>query len=266
MLPKETTLFEGKSSIAKNIIAVTSGKGGVGKSTITVNLAVILAQMQYSVAILDADIYGPSVPRMLQTQHERLRWNRDNKIIPSENFGIKHISVAHTTPRHDTPLIWRSSVAVSAIKQLLDDVAWDYPDFLIIDMPPGTGDVQLTISQELAINAAILVSTAQMVATDDVSRALMMFKETNVPVAGIIENMSYFLAPDTKKRYDLFGKDGAKKMAQEYDVPFLGEIPLDPSIAQNCDSGTPICAVGTLFQKDFYAEIVKKLLKQPLFG
>lgn len=207
-----------RAPYANKVIAVTSGKGGVGKSTTAVNLAISFAQKGYKVGLLDADVYGPDVPRMLGLDLEKMKWNDEDKIIPGENFGIKMISVGMTTPRRDTPLVWRSSVAVSALIQFLEDVAWGELDYLFIDMPPGTGDVQLTMAQELPIAAGVIVTTPQVVATDDVSRAIMMFKDIHVPVGGLVENMSYFIAPDTGNRYDIFGRDGGKNTAIKYDT------------------------------------------------
>lgn len=250
-----------RAPYAKNIIAVTSGKGGVGKSTVSVNIAIALAQQGYKVGILDADVYGPNVPRLTNTDLQRIQWNDDDKIIPAENFGIKIMSVALTTPTMDTPLVWRSSVAVNALIQFLEDVAWGELDFMVIDMPPGTGDVQLTIAQELPITAAVLVTTPQVVATDDVSRAVMMFKDIHVKMAGIVENMSYFIAPDTKTRYDIFGSGGGEKIAQKYEVPFLGAIPLDMQVREGSDKGEPPVALGNEEQKKYYQEIVANILK-----
>ncbi len=248
-----------RAPYAKNVIAVTSGKGGVGKSTVSVNLAISLAKKGYQVGLLDSDVYGPNIPRLTNTDTERIRWNDNNQIIPSENFGLKIMSVALTTPRNDTPLVWRSSVAVSALIQFLEDVAWGELDFLVIDMPPGTGDIQLTMAQELPISAAVLVTTPQIVATDDVSRAVMMFKDIGVPMAGIIENMSYFIAPDTKIRYDIFGKGGGERIAQKYNIPFLGNIPLEMEIREASDSGEPPAALGSREQKEYYDAIVEKM-------
>ena len=253
-----------RAPYAKRVIAVTSGKGGVGKSTVSVNLSIALAQKEFKVGLLDADVYGPNVPRMTQVADEKLRWNDNNKIVPSENFGIKIISVGLTTPSSDTPLVWRSSVAVSALIQFLEDVEWGELDFLVIDMPPGTGDIQLTMAQELPITAGVIVTTPQPVALDDVSRAIMMFKDINVPIGGLIENMSFFIAPDTKKRYDIFGKDGGKKIAKRYNIPFLGQIPLDMQIREFSDNGTPPVAMGNNLQKDYYKNITDNLLKQIL--
>ena len=250
-----------RAPYAKKVIAVTSGKGGVGKSTVSANLSIALAQKGYKVGLLDADVYGPNIPRMLGVEKERLRWNDNNKIVPEENFGIKIMSVALTTPSEDTPLVWRSSVAVSALIQFLEDVEWGELDFLVIDMPPGTGDVQLTMAQELPISAAVLVTTPQTVACDDVSRAVMMFKETRVPIGGVIENMSYFIAPDTKKIYHIFGEGGAEKLSQKYQIPLLGKIPLSMQIRELCDKGRPPVAMADEEIKKYYKEIVENLLK-----
>ncbi|MEY4503722.1 MAG: hypothetical protein RL154_10, partial [Pseudomonadota bacterium] len=181
-----------RAQYAKKIIAVTSGKGGVGKSTISTNLAVALAQKGFKVGLLDADIYGPDIPRMMGLSGAKLKWG-DVKMLPSENFGVKIMSVGMTTPTDDTPLVWRSSVAVSALVQFLEETEWGELDFLVIDMPPGTGDIQLTVAQELKLSGAILVTTPQLVATGDVSRAIMMYKEIGVNIIGIVENMSYYL-------------------------------------------------------------------------
>ena len=254
-----------RAPYAKNIIAITSGKGGVGKSTVSVNIAIALAQKGYKVGILDADLYGPSIPRLTNTDIERIQWNDDDKIIPAENYGIKIMSVALTTPTQDTPLVWRSSVAVNALIQFLEDVAWGALDFMVIDMPPGTGDVQLTIAQELPIAAAVLVTTPQIVATDDVSRAVMMFKDIGVKMAGIVENMSYFVAPDTKTRYDIFGSGGGEKLANKYNIPFLGAIPLDMQIREGSDKGEPSVSLGNDEQKKYYHDIVENILKNSDF-
>ncbi len=255
-----------RAPYAKNIIAVTSGKGGVGKSTVSTNLAIALAQRGYKVGLLDADVYGPDIPRMTGVEHEKLRWGDNDKIIPSENFGIKIMSVGLTTPSPDTPLVWRSSVAVSALIQFLEDVDWGELDFLVIDMPPGTGDIQLTMAQELPITAGVLVTTPQMVAADDVSRAIMMFKDIGVHIGGLIENMSYFIAPDTGKRYDIFGKDGGKALALQYNIPFLGQIPLEMEIRTLSDEGMPPVALGQERHKKYYQTIVDNLFTSTKFN
>jgi ATP-binding protein involved in chromosome partitioning len=254
-----------RAPYAKNIIAVTSGKGGVGKSTVSVNLAIALAQLGYKVGILDADVYGPNVPRLTNTDLEKIRWNDDNQIIPCENYGIKIMSVALTTPTSDTPLVWRSSVAVSALIQFLEDVAWGELDMLVIDMPPGTGDIQLTMAQELPITAGVIVTTPQLVASDDVSRSIRMFQDIHVPIAGLIENMSYFIAPDTGNRYDIFGSGGGERLASRYNIPLLGQIPLDMQIREGSDNGEPPVALGDDKLKSYYKEIVKKMLESVKF-
>lgn len=255
-----------RAPYAKNVIAVTSGKGGVGKSTVSVNLAIALAQLGYKVGLLDADVYGPNVPRLTNTDLEKIRWNDDNKIIPSENYGIKIMSVALTTPTSDTPLVWRSSVAVSALIQFLEDVAWGELDFMVIDMPPGTGDIQLTMAQELPITAGVIVTTPQLLAADDVSRAIRMFENIRVPMAGLVENMSYFIAPDTKNRYDIFGTGAGERLAQRYNLKLLGQIPIDMKIREGSDHGEPPVALGSDEQKKYYQDIVKAMLEQVAFN
>lgn len=255
-----------RAPYAKNIIAVTSGKGGVGKSTVSVNLAIALAQEGYKVGILDADVYGPNVPRLTNTDLEKIKWNDDNQIIPSENYGIKIMSVALTTPTSDTPLVWRSSVAVSALIQFLEDVAWGELDFLVIDMPPGTGDIQLTMAQELPITAGVIVTTPQLVAADDVSRAIRMFQDIHVPMAGLVENMSYFIAPDTGNRYDIFGTGGGERLAKRYNIPLLGQIPLDMDIREGSDNGELPVVLGSESQKMYYKSIVQNILSGTKFN
>jgi len=254
-----------RAPYAKNIIAVTSGKGGVGKSTVSVNIAIALAQRGYKVGLLDADVYGPNVPRLTNTDLQRIQWDDNDKIIPAEKYGIKIMSVALTTPAMDTPLVWRSSVAVNALIQFLEDVAWGELDFMVIDMPPGTGDVQLTVAQELPISAAVLVTTPQIVATDDVSRAVMMFKDIGVKMAGIVENMSFFIAPDTKNRYDIFGTGGGEKIAKKYEIPFLGAIPLDMQVRESSDRGEPPVVLGDAHIKKYYQDIIDNIFKNSDF-
>jgi ATP-binding protein involved in chromosome partitioning len=247
-----------RAPYAKKIIAVTSGKGGVGKTTVSVNLSIALSQMGYKVGILDSDVYGPNVPRMTGTEDEKLVWSGD-KIAPHQNFGIKIMSVGYTTPKKDTPLVWRGSVAVSAVIQFLEDVDWGELDFLVIDMPPGTGDIQLTMAQELPISAGVIVTTPQMVSLDDVSRAIMMFKDIKVNIGGIIENMSYFVEANGEKNY-IFGKGGGEAISKKYDIPFIGEIPLQSEIRELSDNGKPPVALGDEKQKAIFKEIAEKLI------
>ncbi|MDD5360278.1 MAG: P-loop NTPase [Sulfurovaceae bacterium] len=251
-----------RAPFAKNIIAVTSGKGGVGKSTVSVNLSVSLAQMGYKVGLLDADVYGPNTPRMLGLQDEKLQWNDEDKMLPCENYGIKLMSVGLTTPKSDTPLVWRSSVAISALIQFLEDVAWGELDFLVIDMPPGTGDIQLTMAQELPLTTSVIVTTPQAISTDDVSRAVMMFKDIGVPIGGIVENMSCFIAPDTGAKYDIFGSGGGEIISQRYSIPFLGSIPLTMAIRETSDAGKPAVVTDDKAQKSYYKNIAQNLLAQ----
>lgn len=252
-----------RAPYAKSVLAVTSGKGGVGKSTVSTNLAVALAKLGHKVGLLDADVYGPDIPRMVGIERERIKWGegeKENKIIPSENFGIKVMSVGLTLPEEDTPLIWRSSVAISALVQFLEDVDWGELDYLVIDMPPGTGDVQLTMAEELNIKSAIIVTTPQSVASDDVSRSIRMYKELGIAIGGVVENMSFFIAPDTKNRYEIFGNGGGEALAKRYEIPFLGAIPIDMNIREFCDDGRPIVACGSSELKKYYEDIAKKII------
>lgn len=250
---------------AKNILIVTSGKGGVGKSTVSVNVASVFAQRDWKVGLLDADVYGPSVPRMLQIEDERLRWNDHDRIVCAENFGLKVMSVGMTTPTPDTPLVWRASVATSAMIQLLEDVDWGELDLLVVDMPPGTGDTQLTMAQELRVTAALVVTTPQVISTDDVGRAIKMLQDVHIPIGGIVENLSGFTAPETGKRYAIFGEGGGRLLATRYHLPFLGEIPIDMGVRASSDAGTPIAVSGTAEQKAWYETIVDGLLAGGLF-
>lgn len=249
----------GRAPWARHVVVFTSGKGGVGKSTVAVNVANALARRGLAVGLLDADVHGPSVPRMLGLAGERVAWGPDGKMIPLENFGLRVMSVGLTTPEADTPLVWRSTVATAAIVQLLEDVAWGPLDVLAVDVPPGTGDVQLTLAQELPIAAAVVVTTPQAVATDDVRRALRMLRESRVPVAGVVENMSCFVAPDTGAVYRPFGEGGGRAVARDHGVPFLGEIPLDPGIRAASDEGTPPSAVGSAAQQEIFAGLAERL-------
>ena len=222
------------------IVAVASGKGGVGKSTVAANLALALKANGLSVGILDADIYGPSMPRMLGISGRPS--SADGKILaPMENYGVKCMSIGFLVPE-DTPMIWRGPMVMSALQQMLRDVAWGELDIMIVDMPPGTGDAQLTMAQSVALAGAVIVSTPQDIALIDARRGLAMFNKVNVPVLGIIENMSYFLCPHCGERSEIFGHGGARREAQRLGTDFLGEVPLDLKIRETSDEGRPITA------------------------
>jgi ATP-binding protein involved in chromosome partitioning len=225
----------------KNTIAVASGKGGVGKSTVAVNLAVALAKNGFKVGIIDADIYGPSIPLMLGINKKpQIFQSRETmKMIPLVNYGIKIISIGFLID-DNAPVIWRGPMASGAVKQFMTDVDWDELDYLVFDMPPGTGDIQLTLVQTIPLTGAVVVTTPQEVSLIDARKAVKMFNRVNVPVLGIVENMSYFIAPDTGKKYDIFGSGGGKQLAESSEIPFLGGIPIDPRIRIGGDKGVPI--------------------------
>ena len=222
----------------KNIIAVSSGKGGVGKSTVAVNLAVALALDGAKVGIMDADVYGPNVPLMLGTGYDQPEV-RGQKLIPIEAHGVKMISMAVLVPP-DKPMIMRGPMLHGVVRQFLTDVNWGELDYLVVDMPPGTGDVQLSLAQLVPVQGAVLVTTPQEVSLSDVRRAVKMFETVNVPVLGVIENMSYFIAPDTGARYNIFGEGGGQRLADEYGLSFLGQVPLGLEVREGGDKGTPV--------------------------
>lgn len=219
------------------IIAVSSGKGGVGKSTVAVNLAVALAKQGKRVGIMDADIYGPNLPLMLGV--DAAPAVRDEKIIPLEAHGVKVISIGFLIER-DQPAIWRGPIVMKIITQFLRDVAWGQLDYFLVDMPPGTGDAQLSLVQATQVHAAVIVTTPQQVAVGDALRGVKMFERTAVPVLGIVENMSYFENPETGKPIAVFGSGGGARLAEECELPLLGAVPLDPRIQEGGDSGRPI--------------------------
>lgn len=222
----------------KNIIAVASGKGGVGKSTVAVNLALSLARTGAKAGLLDTDIYGPSIPLMMGTS-EPIRATPEQKILPLENYGVKMMSVGFMLDE-ETPIIWRGPMVMQAVKQFLLDVVWGELDYLVIDLPPGTGDAQLTLVQTISLTGAIVVTTPQDVALIDARRAIKMFHEVKVPVLGVVENMSYFVCPHCGGKTEIFSEGGGEKTSQRYNVPFLGKIPIDPEIRVGGDSGRPI--------------------------
>jgi len=222
------------------VIAVASGKGGVGKSTTALNLALGLRDLGLRVGLLDADIYGPSVPRLTGI-HEKPQLNDDRKMIPIQRFGLAIMSIGFLV-EEDTAMIWRGPMVMSAITQMLRDVAWGTLDILVVDMPPGTGDAQLTLAQNVPLKGAVIISTPQDLSLIDARRGLAMFKKVNVPVLGIVENMSYFQCPECGTRSDIFGHGGARHEAERLGVPFLGEIPLHMSIRTTSDDGNPVVA------------------------
>ncbi len=232
-------------SKVKHIIAVASGKGGVGKSTVAANLAVALARANQRVGLIDADIYGPSVPMMFGVEDERPAcYERDGKtvMVPLEKYGIKLLSIGCFVDT-DRPLIWRGPMATSALNQLMNDTLWGELDWMVVDMPPGTGDIQLTLAQQYKVSGAVIVTTPQKVAFADVLRAAMMFKEEalQIPIYGLVENMAYFTPNDMPdKKYYIFGKETGKQFAEQLGVPLLGQIPIVEKIAESGDNGTPL--------------------------
>ncbi len=222
----------------KHIIAIGAGKGGVGKSTVSVNVAVGLARAGASAAVLDGDVYGPSMPTLLGLHEMRPSVGPNNSIIPFDVHGIRSMTAGQLVDP-EKPMIWRGPMAQSAFKQLATQTAWGETDYLIIDLPPGTGDIPLTMAQSLPLTGAVVVCTPQKVAQDDARRAIRMFQQLEIEVLGVIENMSYFIGDDGKE-YDIFGRDGARDMAHQMGVPFLGAIPINMNLRANSDAGTPL--------------------------
>lgn len=230
-----------KPDHVRHVLAVASGKGGVGKSTVSVNLACALARLGLKVGLLDADVYGPSIPRMLGLTDEPVV-GTGGKLQPISVFGIKAMSIGLMVDEA-APMIWRGPMASSALNQMLNDVAWGSEaeplDVLVIDMPPGTGDIQLTLAQKVAVSGAVVVSTPQAVALIDVRRGISMFEKTHVPILGVVENMAYFTDPSTGAAIEIFGRGGARETAETLGAPFLGEVPIDIALRQACDDGKP---------------------------
>jgi ATP-binding protein involved in chromosome partitioning len=246
----------------KQIVAVASGKGGVGKSTTAVNLAIAFKQIGLKVGLLDADIYGPSIPRMMNLKGKP-QITSGKKMVPMQRYGIEVMSMGFLI-EEDAPMIWRGPMVHSAITQMFRDVAWGDLDVLVVDLPPGTGDAQLTMAQSVDLAGAVIVSTPQDIALIDARKGLNMFRRVDVPVLGIVENMSYYLCPKCGERSDIFGHGGARNEAAKLGVPFLGEIPLDIVVRQTSDSGEPItetqpdstyakayCDIATLIWQQF---------------
>jgi ATP-binding protein involved in chromosome partitioning len=250
----------------KNIIAIASGKGGVGKSTVTSNLAVALAKSGAKVGLIDADIYGPSIPTMFNCEFEQpqvKQVNGRNIIVPIEQYGVKLISIGFLTPP-DSAVVWRGPMASSALKQFFSDADWGELDYLLIDLPPGTSDIHLTLVQTVPVTGAVIVTTPQKVALADANKGLVMFRQPqiNVPVLGIIENMAYFTPEELpNNKYYIFGKDGGRNLSEKYDVPLLGQIPLVQGIRESGDSGLPaVLKPGPV--ADAFREIAETLARK----
>ncbi len=242
----------------RHAIAVSSGKGGVGKTTVSVNLAIALAKLENAVGLLDADIYGPNVPMMMgvKAQPEAV----DGKIIPLENYGVKLMSLGFIAGE-DTPVIWRGPIVGKIIQQFLLDVTWGALDHLVIDLPPGTGDAQLTLAQTIPLSGAVIVTTPQDVALEDVRRSIAMFQKVDVPILGVVENMSYFICPCCKDRAPIFGEGGGEKIADLFGIPLLGQIPIVLDIREGGDSGNPVTAAGAEEARTFL-DIAQKVVEQ----
>ncbi len=232
---------EKKKSLShiKHVIAVGSGKGGVGKSTVAVNLAIAMSKKGYKVGLLDADIWGPSVPTMLGTEDSHPYVNEKKKVLPIENYGIFMMSIGYFIEKN-LPLIWRGPLVTGALKQLMNDVEWPALDYLFIDMPPGTGDIQLTLSSDAKIDGVVIVSTPQKVAYIDAIKGIVMFQKLEIPIIGIVENMSYFQCPDTGKKHYIFGKGGGEYVSSNYNIDLISEVPIDPKVTIQGDEGVPI--------------------------
>jgi ATP-binding protein involved in chromosome partitioning len=258
----KTQFKKNKINGVKKIIAVSSGKGGVGKSTVAVNLAIALKNLKYNVGILDADIYGPSIPKMMSIS-EKPKSDDGLNLIPIKKFDIQCMSIGFMVSE-ETPMIWRGPMVASTIKTFVNKVLWDNVDFLIIDMPPGTGDALLTFSQEIDIDGAVIVTTPQDIAIIDVKRGIEMFKRTNVKILGIIENMTSFTSDDGVEHF-IFGKDGGKNIASKFNIELLGQIPININLRKNSDEGSPFVdqfkddKVSKLFLE--IANKIKKIIK-----
>lgn len=249
----------------KSIIAVSSAKGGVGKSTTAVNLALALQANGLKVGILDADIYGPSIPRLLGIKDRPTTMPGTKILKPMNGFGMKAMSVGFLVDE-ESPMIWRGPMVVSALTQMLRDVVWDIDgelDVLVVDMPPGTGDIQLTMAQQVPLAGSVIVSTPQDLALLDARKGINMFKKVNIPILGVIENMSYFLCPSCGEKHDIFGHGGAKSVAETIEVPFLGEVPLHMDIRERSDSGRPVVATDA---DSTHAQIYRQIAKAVQLG
>jgi len=254
----KTQFKKNKINGVKKVIAVSSGKGGVGKSTIAVNLAIALKNLKYNVGILDADIYGPSIPKMMGIS-EKPKSEDGINLIPIKKFDIQCMSIGFMVSE-ETPMIWRGPMVASTIKTFTNKVLWNNVDFLIIDMPPGTGDALLTFSQEIDIDGAVIVTTPQDIAIIDVKRGIEMFKRTNVKILGIIENMSSFTSGDGVEHF-IFGKDGGKKIANIFNVELLGQIPINIDLRKKSDEGVPLTETSQILDiSTIFKNIIDKIL------
>jgi len=250
-----------KEQNIKYSIAIASGKGGVGKSTVSTNIAVSLAKLGQEVGILDADVHGPNIPIMFGI-NERPYVNEEKRIIPIERYGVKIISLGFLLDNPSTPVIWRGPLVTKAIEQLYNDVEWGKLDYLLIDLPPGTGDAALTVTQSLPLKYGLVVTTPQEVSVADASKALRMFKEMKIPVLGIIENMSYFICPKCGERSEIFGRGGGERMSLENGVPLLGKIPIEMKIREGGDKGIPAIAMEEDTEtKKISFDIAKKIIE-----
>lgn len=257
---------EKKSSVlpgVKNTVAVASGKGGVGKSTVAVNLAVALAKTGARVGLIDADIYGPSIPLMfgVKDKPKVMQVGDKNKLVPIEKFGVKIMSIGFLM-EESTAVVWRGPMASSALKQFMSDVVWGELDYLLFDMPPGTGDIQLTLSQTIPLTGAVIVTTPQEISLADARKGYIMFQKVNVPTIGIVENMSYYLNPDGSREY-IFGKGGGEKMCEEFKVKLLGEIPINTNIRKGGDDGKPVVTGEAVPEEaEIFLHIAGELIKE----
>ncbi|KAK9495357.1 P-loop containing nucleoside triphosphate hydrolase protein [Lipomyces doorenjongii] len=224
----------------EKVVAVSSAKGGVGKSTVAVNLALSLAMQQKRVGILDTDIFGPSIPKLLNLSGGEPNVTESNKLLPLSNYGVKAMSIGFLLPNAESPVVWRGLMVMKALQQLLHDVEWDGLDVLVLDLPPGTGDVQLTITQQIVVDGAVIVSTPQDIALIDAVKGINMFKKVDVPVLGMVQNMSVFVCPNCNHETHIFGSDGVQREAERLGTEVLGSIPLHPRICTLSDAGMPV--------------------------
>jgi ATP-binding protein involved in chromosome partitioning len=245
---------------AENIIAIASGKGGVGKSTFAVNIAVALSKLGHKVGILDADIYGPSIPRMMNIS-EKPKANENKKLIPIDKYGVKCMSIGFLIGE-ETPTIWRGPMIMKALEQMYNGVEWGNLDYLIIDLPPGTGDAQITLAQNSKLTGSIIISTPQDIALIDARKAINMFKRVDVPVLGMVENMSYFICSNCDHRHEIFSYGGARKDAEKFKTNFLGELPINKNLRIHSDEGNPVCISEPESEiSKIYLEIAEKINK-----